>query len=236
MKKVFGAIGHFFARIWRWITETAWIQPLLIVGLIFGVVFSIPSISSWFNKMSESNGRFSYYNANTVSSKDLLSYAESGDFKDLYDNENHFLLVFIEKDCSSCITDEEAFRLFSKKDNWNYDGKQSAPSVKFVYANYDTDDDSTKAKNYRSFVETADLYDTVDTAYRNTAESGYGVTYNSSYVTPMEDALNPKVPTPLIASYVDGVMEEVIMGLEGNGDIERMKYLRDFYYHTGDFE
>lgn len=41
------AFGNFFARIWRWIKETAWVQPLLIVGAIFAVIFSIPKITEW---------------------------------------------------------------------------------------------------------------------------------------------------------------------------------------------
>ena len=42
--KVLRAIGGFFAKIGRWIANTAWIQPLLIVGGIFGIIFSIPYI------------------------------------------------------------------------------------------------------------------------------------------------------------------------------------------------
>ena len=41
------AIGGFFTKLWRWIKETAWVQPLLIVGAIFAVIFSIPRINQW---------------------------------------------------------------------------------------------------------------------------------------------------------------------------------------------
>ena len=34
-------------KLWRWIKETAWVQPLLIVGAIFAVIFSIPKATSW---------------------------------------------------------------------------------------------------------------------------------------------------------------------------------------------
>ena len=54
------AIGAFFQRIWRWIVETAWVQPLLIVGGIFGIIFSIPKFTSWAQKLSVSAGD-SYY-------------------------------------------------------------------------------------------------------------------------------------------------------------------------------
>ena len=41
------AIGGLFVRLWRWIKETAWIHPLLIVGAIFAVIFSIPKFTEW---------------------------------------------------------------------------------------------------------------------------------------------------------------------------------------------
>ncbi len=41
------SIGASFTKLWRWIRETAWVQPLLIVGAIFAVIFSIPKATSW---------------------------------------------------------------------------------------------------------------------------------------------------------------------------------------------
>jgi len=41
---VLKAIGAFFAKVGRWIKDTAWVQPLLIVGAIFGLIFAIPKI------------------------------------------------------------------------------------------------------------------------------------------------------------------------------------------------
>ncbi|MDD5884460.1 MAG: hypothetical protein PUC66_00280 [Erysipelotrichaceae bacterium] len=49
---VLKAIGSFFVRIWRWIKETAWVQPLLIVGAIFAIIFSIPYITRWAQSFS----------------------------------------------------------------------------------------------------------------------------------------------------------------------------------------
>ena len=63
--KILSAIGRFFARIGRWIKETAWIQPLLIVGAIFAVIFAIPHIingvKGWFNESDSSNKFFAEY-------------------------------------------------------------------------------------------------------------------------------------------------------------------------------
>ena len=44
-------IGALFVRLWRWVRETAWVQPLLIVGTIFGVIFSIPNFTAWFSAL-----------------------------------------------------------------------------------------------------------------------------------------------------------------------------------------
>jgi thiol-disulfide isomerase/thioredoxin len=53
------AIGAFFVKIWRWIKETAWVQPLLIVGAIFAIIFSIPSITTWAKSISgDAEGAF----------------------------------------------------------------------------------------------------------------------------------------------------------------------------------
>ena len=53
MKKVLRAIGGFFAKIGRWIANTAWVQPLLIVGGIFAIIFSIPYIKNWVKSWGE---------------------------------------------------------------------------------------------------------------------------------------------------------------------------------------
>ena len=57
------AIGGNFSKLWRWIRETAWVQPLLIVGAIFAVIFSIPKFTTWFNAMGadSSSGYFTSF-------------------------------------------------------------------------------------------------------------------------------------------------------------------------------
>ena len=59
------AMGRFFARIGRWIRDTAWVQPLLIVGDIFAIIFSIPYITkwvqSWFDSSNAAQSFFSEY-------------------------------------------------------------------------------------------------------------------------------------------------------------------------------
>ena len=64
------AIGRFFARIGRWIKETAWIQPLLIVGGIFAIIFSIPYLTKWVKSwFSETSASQKYYSSKKISLK-----------------------------------------------------------------------------------------------------------------------------------------------------------------------
>ena len=63
MDKIFKAIGGFFKKIWEWIRQTAWVQPLLIVGIIFGLIFSInPIINAIQSAVNASNDGEFYYN------------------------------------------------------------------------------------------------------------------------------------------------------------------------------
>lgn len=233
MKKVFGAIGGFFKRIWRWIAETAWIQPLLIVGLIFGVIFSIPSISSWIANAAATSGQFAFYKRHTVEVSKLLNDFDNGNYEKYYKDEEtkNFLLVFIEEDCDQCINDEEAFKLFCE--NKSYWEGNVAPAVYFVYANYDEDDNNQKqADAWKEFTEKYNLFDTVEDVYKETCDA-YTIDEVEDYIKPHEEG---KISTPLITYYEEDKMTEAIMGLDASRNTDKALYLHDFYYHMNDFE
>ncbi|MBP5216473.1 MAG: hypothetical protein J6038_01405 [Bacilli bacterium] len=131
--KILKAIGAFFVKIWRWIKETAWVQPLLIVGAIFAIIFSIPYFTEWINSIGI--GSENYYSAHKVSlegeleinadpasptsavdkliySIDQNSFLDDGEnYKEDYNKYGEkFFLVFVEEDCSSCKDIQEAFQ------------------------------------------------------------------------------------------------------------------------------
>jgi hypothetical protein len=132
------AIGAFFVRIWRWIKDTAWVQPLLIVGAIFAIIFSIPYITQWAESVSGSSTDAFYstyqvslegetYDENSASPADLLTnnvyentvtkfYAGQTDFE-LGGYGQKYFLVYVKKDCSSCASAEGGFRFLSE--NWD---------------------------------------------------------------------------------------------------------------------
>lgn len=132
-----------FIAIWRWIKETAWVQPLLIVGIIFGVIFSIPSITSTIqNWMKGETDGLEYYKSiqlsleNAYSGKSKVdefftgyekaqgfkngnekySQADLDSFKKTYGEK--FFLVFAKSECEYCENISDA--LVQLRDNWDY--------------------------------------------------------------------------------------------------------------------
>ena len=131
---VLRAIGAFFARIWRWIRETAWVQPLLIVGLIFGVMFSIKPIYNAIKEaQANSDSAETYYRQFQLS----LSGEEESEaskltyqiYQSMVDQENKidskyglgnkFLLMFVAEECSECEYAKDGFEYFV--DNFGFD-------------------------------------------------------------------------------------------------------------------
>jgi hypothetical protein len=139
------AIGAFFVKIWRWIKETAWVQPLLIVGAIFAIIFSIPSITKWagsiggtaegaFYKEYQVSLETEKRNDDTVTSTsdaDALmnnlyannKLAYSGNDSGTYSTDinttkygEKYFLLFVGSSCSGCKTLEPGFR--ELRDSW----------------------------------------------------------------------------------------------------------------------
>ena len=154
--KVLSAIGRFFARIGRWIKETAWIQPLLIVGAIFAVIFAIPHIingvKGWFNESDSSNKFFAEYqlslkNANVASDEfkgssrvDKLFTALEANDADKVQKEygQRFFLAFIEKDGSSAQDLYEGLKAFKDRFNKNSEFKDLSGQFKLYTIYTDT--------------------------------------------------------------------------------------------------
>lgn len=121
--KVLRAIGGFFAKIGRWIANTAWIQPLLIVGGIFGIIFSIPYIKQAIDKSKIDNTDYEYeWFKNPARS---LSLEEDGGADKLLgyiteerpdlvkaDFGEKFYLSFVQKECSGCRNNITGFAEF----------------------------------------------------------------------------------------------------------------------------
>lgn len=129
---VLTAIGRFFKKIWDWIKQTAWIQPLLIVGVIFGVIFSIPSIVKAVNASKKEKSTYAAYYHNFKLSLEGGENSDADKFtNDLYSVMNNdseetlksfrdahselgdkFFVAYVAKDCDKCETAKEGFKKF----------------------------------------------------------------------------------------------------------------------------
>lgn len=96
LKKVIFAIGRFFRNIWRYIMTNAWIQPILIVALIFAIIFGltgipalIDEVKSWGDDTTD----------NKIKNQKKIDYDE---FMEMYNGNESFFVVFGEDDCANC--------------------------------------------------------------------------------------------------------------------------------------
>lgn len=122
------AIGRFFAKIGRWIKNTAWVQPLLIVGGIFAIIFSIPYISNWVSSWFKGEQAYvTYYKNHAITLTG--SYTETGSAADAlftymsnpspseqdkqYWGEK-FFVVFVQNSCNAC---EDIYKGFQTLEN-----------------------------------------------------------------------------------------------------------------------
>lgn len=138
---ILAAIGRFFKKIWDWIKQTAWIQPLLIVGIIFGVIFSIPSIVKAVQaEKAASNEYQAFYHKfqislelDDASVKDsspadkftnslerVMNGAEEAtqDFKKAFpDLGEKFFVAYVSESCEKCKEAKDGFKLFQESLN-----------------------------------------------------------------------------------------------------------------------
>ena len=150
MKKVLRAIGGFFAKIGRWIANTAWIQPLLIVGGIFAIIFSIPYIKRGIENAIAANQvdtDVAFYTSRKLS----LTNAEKGEsqvdrlISGLY-NEDYesvkkefgekFYLTFARESCANCKDCVNGWQELAAK--WNSEEYKCSGSFKLHTVMVDT--------------------------------------------------------------------------------------------------
>ena len=170
---VLKSIGAFFVKIWRWIKETAWVQPLLIVGAIFAIIFSIPYITEWVSSWGyNSTGAFFNLKKQTLEGeKDAkdTSYVTKADeittnienniekisegLTDEIDTTTYgekFFLVYTASDCDGCDKAESGFKYLSEQWSIKY---FASDARQFSFYSIFTNETSSNDSDYD---ETAD--------------------------------------------------------------------------------
>jgi len=258
---VLRAIGAFFVRIWRWIKETAWVQPLLIVGVIFAIIFSIPSIVNGIKSLSASMSssetyyrQFQYSLAGGKTSKadQVTNFIENKSEGKEYDTNlektlgEKFFLVFVSEDCASCNEVKGGFETFQTKFDTTFN---PGDDTKFSMVTIFTDEVTSETTSTESaFVQYMGRHESF-------FENAAGVGWNSAYkvnghiseddlkVVEQVDPDNFLTPTIMLVDFTlaGGVktgeygVSEIMFGVEGESDYKKAELLLDCWKHIGEF-
>ena len=214
------AIGRFFARIGRWIRDTAWVQPLLIVGGIFAIIFSIPYITkwvqSWFDSSNAAQSFFSEYKLTLDDSEKGESKAD-GLFKYMTGQTSQeegkkvygekFFIMLTKESCEGC---EDVYKgLKYLRDNWNKN--EFTTSDDFRLYSLFVDSTNSDSKNlfqnyfYNNYnVNFEELASTMTLAPYYTNKGGS----TTSYATNIESLADPEAMSVPTLFYVDVAYNE----------------------------
>ncbi len=218
MSRFWGAIGNFFVRIGRWIKNTAWVQPLLIVAAIFVIVFCIPYIVKWVKSWYNGDAAYNYFKKfelklkgaeeGTSEADDLFTWLKEMDTNpDLVSAEfpDKFFLCFVQEDCVGCENVYEGLNY--AQSHWNEKGYEINDGRSFAcYSIFidtlDNDDDKNLFQDY--------VYDRVDTifetVYGEYPESYYYKSFSETIETDLENMTSPDTfssPTVFLIDFTN---------------------------------
>lgn len=99
LKKVGLFIWKYLKICWNYIKENAWIQPLAIVALIFGLVFSFQGIVDWIDQIQETKETAKNEKKNKYTTLTMKEVEEK-----LSSSDNDFILFIGSHKCSYCVS------------------------------------------------------------------------------------------------------------------------------------
>ena len=212
-------VGNFFVNIGEgikkaffavvdWVKNTAWVQPLLIVGVIFGVILGLKPAINFVGGLFNPDVSFVFYREHTVS-----------DMKTILTNlpeEGTSIVIFYSDSDSSSESIETSLITYSgsnRKINWY--------CVDVLDNSTDEDiqkENQTKINN--------DFQDTYLDAYAESYNKMPVDMKNSSYselTISNDDTTNVKIPTPIFARYDGKELVGVRIGLSSSKTYDDIK-------------
>lgn len=250
---VLRAIGAFFTRIWRWIKDTAWVQPLLIVGVIFAIIFSIPAIVDGVNNITaniaSTEAYYGKYQLSLEGGKDsaadkatvnIVEKMEDESVASLYGEK--FFLVYVAKNCSVCAEIKGAFSVLESRFASDLQPKDKLPfKLVTIFADEVTKQTTTNETAFVQYMDRNAYF------FEIAASAGYNTDYYTNgkiSKTDLEyvescDPVNFLTPTIMLIDYTEtspnrGV-SEIMFGVSGDNDWNKAELLRDCWNHEGDF-
>jgi len=260
---VLSAIGRFFKKIWDWIKQTAWIQPLLIVGVIFGIIFSIPSIVKAVNASKTKKSTYAAYYHNYKVSLEGGEDSEADQFTDdlfkvIYDGKvdefrkahsdlgDKFFVAYVAKDCDKCESAKEGFQKF-QDDFSKYVDADEKNSFNLVTIFTDDETEETE-EDQTAFVKYLERHQDF---FAEIGSRAYETDYyknghlNDSDIQALETADPDDFLTPSIflvelgevgkAIEFGSGITEIMFGVDGSDKFSKAMTLSDCWRHAGDF-
>ena len=235
MDKFFIAIGRFFKKIWEWIKSTAWIQPLLIVAVIFGLIFSINPITEAIKEAVEADDTGEFYEDHNIKYNKLhaqlpnqgpMYYWDWNKGQEiLKEGSGTVIVIYLDSTVSASIENEIAtfYKNIEKTD------------TKFYIVDFASEENTESTWDEDEIAYVADagkvyfnhLLTEIEIAYNNDAwrytyndafedKYGYSVWYNGqnsfeTNETNIDLAAND-LTLPLAVKYVDGKIADMRFG------------------------
>jgi len=247
--KLLKAIGAFFVRIGRWIKDTAWVQPLLIVGAIFAVIFSIPSIVKWVEGIAaDIQSSEKYYQKYQRS----LEGGENSEADQLIANLDNlesdvgekFFVVFVSEECTSCAEAKKGFEALEK--GWSGTLAPASDDLPFKLVTIFVDEETTETTSSASaFAQFLDRNYYFFEAAAGVATDSYYKLNDKISESDIETLTNTPddenaflTPSIILVDFsLDGPygISEVMFGVTGDTDVQKAELLRDCWDHDGDF-
>lgn len=217
------AIGKFFVKIGRWIRDTAWVQPLLIVGGVFAIIFSITPITKWVQSWFVVGDPAANYFGNNGFKKSLLNSKEENSDADKLlqyiedygsatasDKEKYgtkFFLAFVEENCAACDATYVGFETLQS--NWGTGSYVPTDGLPFklhtVFVDtVDEDDDSINYFTEYFFGNHGDFFShsSLDNSpYYKYKASKDGETYTSAVNKLSGEATDNKAPIYFLVDF-----------------------------------
>ncbi|MCH3976369.1 MAG: hypothetical protein LKE36_02005 [Bacilli bacterium] len=251
--------GNIFARIWNWIKNTAWIQPLLIVGIIFGIIFSIPSITSAIKDAKEKNDSaetfYARYQVTLEGKENSAAQKLINDIADEQLDGQKFFLVFVSSDCSACEEAKDGFAELKNYTTSELGGNKFA--LKTIFTDEETDDqDELSTTPFLNFLTSDDttsfMNTTVDWVQQNSIYYSKHMLGKSSFADAdsildsisngYEESSSFQTPTVFLVDFSQEAIDagnqgvkEAFVGVPGSDKYEKAEFLAECWNTTGDF-
>jgi len=189
--KIGRGIKKGFLGLINWIKNTAWIQPLLIVGVIFAAILCIKPVINRVGEIFNPDESFVFYRENKTT-------MEKAKEKALEQKDGTVILIFYADSNSACTSVEKSIK--------NFQASHSNEKVSW-YA-IDCDGNDTDKIDGKPTTEQDEIID----EFTNTFYEDYAITYengpeclkSSSHSTLEIGTGKNAIPTPMMARYDNG--------------------------------